>query len=182
MHIEVKCLHFSAASQYRKSIDDTEHNKSASLLYASISRLMSGPLGMVMKWRAWPSHSLRRRALLTRHVEGRPSQLWKMSKHVIMSLSNYLSDTTAQSLLEILDSNLTRAQRDNDLIYHQDVPSVSSLPVIQPASMVSSIVPPGLLEPRKTLGNNNLIFGELIGLGAQTAIGRRQIPIVFPPV
>jgi hypothetical protein len=46
--------------------------------------------------------------------------------------------------------------------------------------MVSSIVPPGLLEPRKTLGNNNLIFGELIGLGAQTAIGRRRIPIVFP--
>lgn len=86
----------------------------------------------------------------------------------------------AQSLLEILDSNLTRAQRDNDLIYHQDVPSVSSLPVIQPASMVSSIVPPGLLEPRKTLGNNNLIFGELIGLGAQTAIGRRRILIVFP--
>jgi programmed cell death 6-interacting protein len=84
----------------------------------------------------------------------------------------------AQSLLEILDSNLTRAQRDNDLIYHQDVPSVSSLPAIQPASMVSSIVPPGLLEPRKTLGNNNLIFEELIGLGAQTAIGRR-IPIVF---
>lgn len=30
VHIEVKCLHFSAASQYRKSIDDTEHNKSAS--------------------------------------------------------------------------------------------------------------------------------------------------------
>ena len=30
VHIEVKCLHFRAASQYRKSIDDTEHNKSAS--------------------------------------------------------------------------------------------------------------------------------------------------------
>lgn len=37
-HIEVKCLHFSAASQYRKSIDDTEHNKSVSWLYASVSR------------------------------------------------------------------------------------------------------------------------------------------------
>ena len=87
---------------------------------------------------------------------------------------------STQSLLEILDSNLTRAQRDNDLIYHQDVPSASSLPVIQPAPMVSSIVPPGLLEPRRTLGNNNLIFGELIGLGAQTAIGRQGIPIVLP--
>jgi hypothetical protein len=93
VHIEVKCLHFSAASQYRKSIDDTEHNKSASLLYASVLRLTPDPLDMVMKWRAWPLHSLRRRALLTRHVVGRPSPSWKMSKHVIMSLSNYLSDT-----------------------------------------------------------------------------------------
>ena len=92
VHIEVKCLHFSAASQYRKSIDDTEHNKSVSWLHASGSRLMPDPLGMAMKWRAWPSHSLRRRAPLTRHVAGRPSQSWKTSKHVIMSLSNYLSD------------------------------------------------------------------------------------------
>jgi hypothetical protein len=92
VHIEVKWLHFSAASQYRKSIDDTEHNKSALWLYASVSRLTPDPLGMAMKWRAWPSHSLRRKALLTRHVAGRPSQSWKMSKHVIISLSDYLSD------------------------------------------------------------------------------------------
>jgi len=37
--------------------------------------------------------------------------------------------------------------------------------------MVSGLMPPGLLEPRKILGNSNLIFGELINLGAQTAIG-----------
>ena len=92
VHIEVKCLHFSAASQYRKSIDDTEHNKSATWLYAPVSRLTPDPLGMAMKWRAWPSHSLRRRTLLTRHVAGRPSQSQKMSRHVIASLSNYLSD------------------------------------------------------------------------------------------
>jgi hypothetical protein len=42
--------------------------------------------------------------------------------------------------------------------------------------MVSSTVPPGLLEPRKILGNNNLIFGELISLGAQIAIGGWQVP------
>jgi hypothetical protein len=59
-------------------------------LYAPLSRLPPDPLGMVMKLRAWPSHSLRRRAPLTRHVAGRPSQLWKTSKHVIMFLSNYL--------------------------------------------------------------------------------------------
>jgi hypothetical protein len=51
--------------------------------------------------------------------------------------------------------------------------------------MVSSIAPQGLLEPRKILGNNNLIFGELIGLGAQIAIGGRwMLPTVhlFKPI
>lgn len=75
-----------------------------------------------------------------------------------------------KSLLEIVDSNLVRAQRDNELIYHQDVPPASSLPVIQPAAMVESVVPQGLLEPKKTLGSDNLIFGNLISWGAQTAI------------
>jgi hypothetical protein len=51
--------------------------------------------------------------------------------------------------------------------------------------MVSTIVPPGLLEPRKILGNNNLIFGELICLGAQIAIGGWRIPPIaalFKPI
>ena len=85
-----------------------------------------------------------------------------------------------QSLLEIVDSNLTRAQRDNDLIYHQDVPAASSLPVIQPASMVASVVPQELTEPKKVLGNDNLIFGELVSWGAQTAIGPAGI-LLSPP-
>jgi programmed cell death 6-interacting protein len=85
-----------------------------------------------------------------------------------------------QSLLEIVDSNLTRAQRDNDLIYHQDVPAASSLPVIQPASMVASVVSPELTEPKKILGNDNLIFGELVSWGAQTAIGTAGI-LLSPP-
>ena len=33
VHIEVKSLHFSAAAQYRKSIDDTEHNKLAESMH-----------------------------------------------------------------------------------------------------------------------------------------------------
>ncbi|KAN0120828.1 BRO1-like domain containing protein [Russula decolorans] len=136
VHIEVKCLHFSAASQYRKSIDDTEHNKYG--------------------------HEVARLAFAQSTAKSAFDKARRGASKSVME--------DVKSLLEILDSNLTRAQRDNDLIYHQDVPSVSSLPVIQPASMVSSIVSPGLLEPRKTLGNNNLIFGELIGLGAQTAI------------
>ncbi|KAF8485939.1 pH-response regulator [Russula ochroleuca] len=136
VHIEVKCLHFSAAAQYRKSIDDTERNKYG--------------------------HEVARLAFAQSTAKSAFDKARRGASKLVME--------DVKSLLEILDSNLTRAQRDNDLIYHQDVPSASSLPIIQPASMVSSIVPPGLLEPRRTLGNNNLIFGELIGLGAQTAI------------
>ena len=36
IHIEAKYLHFSAAAQYRKSIDDTERSKSALRVYASV--------------------------------------------------------------------------------------------------------------------------------------------------
>ncbi|KAI0293747.1 BRO1-like domain-containing protein [Russula brevipes] len=136
VHIEVKHLHFSAAAQYRKSIDDTEHNKYG--------------------------HEVARLTVAQSTAKGAFSTARRGASKIVMEDVN--------SLLDILDSDLIRAQRDNDLIYHHDVPPASSLPAIQPASMVSSTVPPGLLEPRDILGNNNLIFGELIGLGAQTAI------------
>ncbi len=38
--------------------------------------------------------------------------------------------------------------------------------------MVESVVPPGLLDPKKVLGSDALIFGNLLSWGAQTAIGR----------
>lgn len=136
VHIEVKYLHFSAAAQYRKSIDDTERNKFGH----EVARLAFA------QSTAKKAYDMARR--------GASKLVWEDVK----------------SLLEIVDSNLDRAQRDNDLIYHQDVPPASSLPVIQPASMVESVVPPGLLEPKKILGSDNLIFGNLISWGAQTAI------------
>ncbi|KAH9058360.1 pH-response regulator [Lactarius vividus] len=136
VHIEVKYLHFSAAAQYRKAIDDTERNKYGH----EVARLTFA------QSTAKKAYDMARR--------GASKLVWEDVK----------------SLLEIVDSNLDRAQRDNDLIYHQDVPPASSLPVIQPASMVESVVPPGLLEPKKILGSDNLIFGNLISWGAQTAI------------
>jgi len=136
VHMEVKHLHFSAAAQYRKSLDDTEHNKYG----CEVARLI-----FAQSTAKGAFDKARRGA----------------SKPVMEDV---------KSLLDILETNLTRAQSDNDLIYHQDIPPASSLPIIQPVSMTSSIVPPGLLEPRKILGNSKLIFGELINLGAQTAI------------
>ncbi|KAJ8592190.1 BRO1-domain-containing protein [Rhizopogon salebrosus TDB-379] len=59
--------------------------------------------------------------------------------------------------------------RDNDLIYHQDIPAPSGISVIQ-VYMVQSIVSPGLQDPRSIIGNESIIFGEMLGWGAREAI------------
>ncbi|KAG6816889.1 hypothetical protein H0H87_002009 [Tephrocybe sp. NHM501043] len=83
-----------------------------------------------------------------------------------------------QSLLEVVQKNLSRAERDNDLIYHHDVPTFSALVPIAETNLVSSTVPAGLSEPTSIIGNGRLIFGELVGWGAKEAINiyndRRQ--------
>jgi programmed cell death 6-interacting protein len=75
-----------------------------------------------------------------------------------------------QSLLEIVQKNLKRAERDNDLIYHHDVPAASALPPIAPANLVTSTPPPGFLDPVALIGPNRMIFGDLVGWGAKEAI------------
>ena len=71
--------------------------------------------------------------------------------------------------------SLTRAQRDNDLIYHQDVPAASALPAIQQTNLATATIPAGLLNPASILGSKRPIFGELIGWGAREAISKRAI-------
>lgn len=68
-----------------------------------------------------------------------------------------------------------RAERDNDLIYHKEVPSLAALPPITPASLVSSDVPKGLIEPQSVLQRDGVIFGELLAWGAKAAIGRTGV-------
>ncbi|KAJ3520410.1 hypothetical protein NMY22_g12771 [Coprinellus aureogranulatus] len=58
----------------------------------------------------------------------------KVSAHV-------LQDT--QSLMEGVEKDVVRAQRDNDLIYHKDVPAASSLPEIQGTNIAKATVPQG---------------------------------------
>ncbi len=74
--------------------------------------------------------------------------------------------------MDTIQKNLTRAERDNDLIYHQEVPSISSLPSIIEASMVQPLIPGALAEPKTALGDDAVIFGELLGYGAKLAIGK----------
>jgi len=73
--------------------------------------------------------------------------------------------------LDAVQKNITRAERDNDLIYHQDVPPYSALPPIPGAMMVESSILPELQHPEKLIGEGRVIFGTMLGWGAGMAIG-----------
>lgn len=64
------------------------------------------------------------------------------------------------------------AQRDNDLIYHEEVPSVSNLEIIEPANLVNSAILGGLRDPQTSLSGEEALFGKLISWGARTAISK----------
>ncbi|KAF8183916.1 ALIX V-shaped domain binding to HIV-domain-containing protein [Pholiota molesta] len=63
----------------------------------------------------------------------------------------------AQSLLEIVKTSEVSAQRDNDLIYHQDT------------ILAVANVPKGLSNPSSILGSRHPLFSELVSWGASEA-------------
>jgi programmed cell death 6-interacting protein len=71
----------------------------------------------------------------------------------------------------VVKENLIRAERDNNLIYHNVVPSLPSLLPISPASIVKSDIPSGLQDPQSIVQSDAVIFGELLAWGAKEAIG-----------
>ncbi|KAF8604259.1 BRO1-domain-containing protein [Ceratobasidium sp. AG-I] len=76
-----------------------------------------------------------------------------------------------KSLSKTLDSNFARAQKDNDLIYHQTVPPESTLPTIGAANMVQSIANNKLQDPSLVIGNtDNALFSGLVAYGVRMAI------------
>lgn len=79
--------------------------------------------------------------------------------------------------MEAVQQALARAEKDNDLIYHQEVPAASSLPQIKGVGMVQSVISDALREPKNALGNDAAIFGELLGYGAKVAISLFSIVI-----
>ncbi|CAL1716692.1 unnamed protein product [Somion occarium] len=76
----------------------------------------------------------------------------------------------AKSLLDVVQKELARAERDNDLIYHHEVPALSALPPITEVSMVQSLVSTSLLEPKTVISHGEALFKELLAWGAKTAI------------
>ncbi|KAF9069239.1 BRO1-like domain-containing protein [Rhodocollybia butyracea] len=75
-----------------------------------------------------------------------------------------------QSFLDTVKKDLNRAERDNDLIYHHDVPTGSSLPLIQQAAVAQATVPKELANPNILVPSQAMLFSELMGWGAREAI------------
>ena len=96
---------------------------------------------------------------------------------VSTSCRGTLYTNPGQSLLDTVQKGLKRAERDNDLIYHHDIPAVSHLPPLRPASLVSSTVPPGLSSPAAVLGREPPLFVNLLSWGAREAISKPFISL-----
>ncbi|KAI0367789.1 BRO1-domain-containing protein [Pilatotrama ljubarskyi] len=136
-HLETKQLHFLAAAQYRKSLEDLEAHKYGH----EIARLLEAQA------LAKKGYDLARRGGVAQPVQ-----------------------QDIKSLLDIVQRNVVRAERDNDLIYHQDVPPASALPPIAEVVMAQPLIDPGLQNPQSVVGKDAVIFGELLGWGARIAI------------
>jgi hypothetical protein len=83
----------------------------------------------------------------------------------------------SKSLVQKLTDSLITAQRDNDLIYHQDVPAPSGLEPIEGKGFVNAVVLLGLADPTTVVsGGDGAIFANLESWGVRTAI--REIGVV----
>lgn len=71
-----------------------------------------------------------------------------------------------------MQNHQARAEKDNDLIYHHDVPPSSLLEPILPATLANKNIPPGLAEPKNALEKSGEpdIFESLVSWGAREAI------------
>ncbi|KAG5221786.1 pH-response regulator protein [Salix suchowensis] len=88
------------------------------------------------------------------------------------SVKNGLVARLAQkSLLDNVAKDIARAERDNDLIYHQDVPAHSALPEIVIASLIPKIEPPtGLTQIHTLISDDQVLFKDLLAWAAREAI------------
>ncbi|KAF5377377.1 hypothetical protein D9757_008033 [Collybiopsis confluens] len=71
---------------------------------------------------------------------------------------------------EMAKKETARAERDNDLIYHHDMPPTSSLPVIQPLIVAQPATPKELSNPHLLVATNEMLFSSLMGWGTREAI------------
>ncbi|KAI9014540.1 BRO1-like domain-containing protein [Phycomyces nitens] len=127
IHMQIKALHFHAAAQFRKASECISQNKYGE----EVARL----------------------TLANEHVKQASDMLKRPSndpsKRVGIPVINDL-----KSLQQIIQNNLARAEKDNDVIYLELIPSPSAIPIIQKIEMVKAIPPPEILDPVSLMLNN----------------------------
>ena len=74
-----------------------------------------------------------------------------------------------------MQKDLTRAQRDNDLIYHQDIPASTAIDPIQEVVMLKSNVPQGLSNPRSVIRSDGVFFEDMLGWGTREAVSTSSV-------
>lgn len=72
-----------------------------------------------------------------------------------------------------ITKDLATASKDNDLIYHKDVPAPEALPKIAGIDLVKAAPIPELTQPSFLVGpsRESPIFGDLLAHGARAAVG-----------
>lgn len=107
---------------------------------------------------------------------------------VVSKFTSKLTDISHyQALLDRLDKEVARAERDNDLIYHKDVPSIAALPAVGRSAIAKSTIPVELQAPKNAISGQKVVFEDLLGWGARTAIGMYfclswKKPIIDPDI
>ncbi|CAO1631089.1 unnamed protein product [Sympodiomycopsis kandeliae] len=153
-HITTKRYHFAAACQYRKSQEDVGNSRYGD----EIARLQ----------------------LAEQHVK---SALSALKKGLPSSSSSTAVVGDLKGLQGVIESNLKRACKDNDLIYLEPVTPSASLAVIQGARMVQPKLPVQVSRPIDCLQQHTTaddktslpalgkpLFGALVPYGAHLAI------------
>ncbi|KAK9478552.1 BRO1-like domain-containing protein [Lipomyces japonicus] len=93
-----------------------------------------------------------------------------------LSSSKYVSNAVSDDLKGLksrLQSDIARADKDNDLIYLAMVPSIASLALIKPASTVETQIPPDVGKPIDALASGKYgpaLFANLVPFAAHLAI------------
>ncbi|KAL0081159.1 BRO1-like domain-containing protein [Phycomyces blakesleeanus] len=130
-HMQIKALHFHAAAQFRKASECISQNKYGE----EVARLTLA--------NAHVKHAC---DMLKRPSSAADShQAKKVSSAVVNDL---------KSLQQIIQTNLARAEKDNDVIYLELIPSPLAIPAIQKIVMVKATPPPEILDPVSLMLNN----------------------------
>lgn len=150
-HINTKRYHFAAASQYRKSQEDLSNSRYGD----EIARLQ----------------------VAESHVKNALSAL---KKGLPSSTSTQAVTNDLKGLQSVIDTNLKRARKDNDLIYLEPITPAASLPAISGAQMVQPKLPVQVAKPIECLHAGKSVpelpalgkplFGALVPYGAHLAI------------